>query len=211
VFQILGGKMKNVRYSLLCLLLFSAALLASCNQPAFLAPFNIATATSTPNAIPIVLSAEIINKECVHPQAATPMKFIFRNITNQSIRIRNSFSVLPKMYNLTPTITDGNGAELIDSIFWIRLDQFPTPPSPAYQEIAPNDRFELVTNYFFPDSVSPAGEFDRVFPVGSKPTVFSPEPGKYFIKFEYRSFALSVDDHIWEGAVESNQVEICIK
>ncbi len=212
--------MKKERSILRYVLFLLGAMLSSCSgmmSPMPIAsttPLKIETMTPTQQAIPISFSVERMNTGCIQPGETIPVKFIFHNLTNRRISIRNSFSLSPNSGDVKPTIIDEKGNRFVNSSSLMIIDSFPGIPNPASQEIAPDNSFEITTSYFFPSAISHAPSLDWFSTPTSGPTAEAVvlKTGKYFVKFEYLSNASGDDtSQIWDGIVESNPMEICIQ
>lgn len=187
--------------------------LSSCSGATSTTTPNLITATPTKQVTPISLSGDVLDNKCVQPfYDEIPIKLVFSNLTEKDIRISNSFSLSVHLFDISYEIVDENGVEYMNSRAGMIVDEFPNAPTPAYQEIAPNGKFELVIPYHFPESITS-------FKMSEKKTGYpriwgtpmSPKSGKYSIKFTYFSHGSFDKDQIWDGWVESNLIEVCIQ
>jgi hypothetical protein len=181
-----------------------------------LAPVIVSTLKSYPTPISVfdypnqstdgvlLFSVEKIAEKCYKVGEPIELKFIFRNLTDATIKIPGDFAIAINRHgvsgNILPFIMSFNGKSIYSHTDLSLIDTFWTP-SDEYGTISGNQQIDIVLAYIFPKYVVHP-------PITQSYEIVTPNPGRYYLRFVY--FGQDRNGEIWSGAIGSNQVDLCI-
>jgi len=143
-------------------------------------------------------------EKCYKAGEPIELNFIFRNLTDTTIKIPGDFAIAINQHgeggNILPFIMSFDreivyshtDLTLIDT-FWSQSDEYVT--------VSGNHQIDVVLTYVFPKYVVHP-------PITQTYDFVTPRPGQYLIRFVY--FRPDRDIDGWSGAIGSNQIELCL-
>lgn len=152
----------------------------------------------------LLFSVEKIMEKCYKVGEPIQLKFVFRNLTDITIKIPGDFAIAINQHgvggNILPFIMLLDG-EIVYSYKDLILDDSFWAQSDEYVAVSGNQQVDAVLTYTFPDFVVHP-------PITQTYDFVTPSPGRYSLRFVYFRPDRGID--AWSGAIGSNQVELCI-
>lgn len=148
---------------------------------------------------------EILEPRCYKPGEFISFRLIFRNLTNQDLRLSNQFNLNNNGYlgEIRIIIHTPSNQSMPDLSAVARIDYVINTPTKDHIEIPSSQEHVFVLEYPFPiEYIDLAGSIAQ-----NETKFITPAPGKYFIRFIYENYS---EPEVWNGVISSNQLEVCI-